>query len=183
VEAEDPLSELADIHVPDAVSFWPPAPGWWVLAAIVLGLLAYAAFLQFRRWQQGQRLKAALHELQRLQQQWQLTPDAERANKLAQVLHTCNSVLKRVALVHYPAAQVASLNGQAWLNFLDHSGNTQQFSSGAAQLLADGAYRRNANADANTVNNLLQLCQQWIATQYKRKADTYAAVNRTREPT
>jgi hypothetical protein len=182
VEAEDPLKELADIHLPDAVSFWPPAPGWWVLAAIVLSLLAYVAFLQFRRWQQAQRLKAALSELTRLQQQWQKTPDAERANKLVQVLHSCNSVLKRVALVHYPAALVASLNGQAWLRFLDHSGNTKQFSSGAAQLLADGAYRRSANADANTVNTLFQLCQQWIAQQYQRKPGNTATTS-TKEPT
>ena len=32
----DPLAKLRDIHSPEAIPFWPPAPGWWVLALIAL---------------------------------------------------------------------------------------------------------------------------------------------------
>ena len=34
METEDPLSQLADIHLPEAVSAWPPAVGWWLLAGL-----------------------------------------------------------------------------------------------------------------------------------------------------
>ena len=36
------LAGLRDIHLPEAGSIWPLAPGWWLLAAAVvaLGLLA-----------------------------------------------------------------------------------------------------------------------------------------------
>ena len=36
------LSNLRDIVVPPEVALWPPAPGWWIVAA---GCLAAAACL------------------------------------------------------------------------------------------------------------------------------------------
>ncbi|MDP7406676.1 MAG: DUF4381 domain-containing protein, partial [SAR324 cluster bacterium] len=28
---QDPLAALRDVHLPPAVSWWPPAPGWWII--------------------------------------------------------------------------------------------------------------------------------------------------------
>jgi len=33
---ENPLVNLKDIHLPPPVSFWPPAPGWWILALLMI---------------------------------------------------------------------------------------------------------------------------------------------------
>ena len=40
---------LRDVHVPVAPSLWPPAPGWWLLAAAVLTVVALLWLLQLRR--------------------------------------------------------------------------------------------------------------------------------------
>ena len=34
--AADPLAGLRDIALPAAVSWWPLAPGWWLLLGLVL---------------------------------------------------------------------------------------------------------------------------------------------------
>lgn len=35
----DNLPELRDIHLPDGVSAFPPAYGWWVILALIIGFL------------------------------------------------------------------------------------------------------------------------------------------------
>ena len=29
--APDPLQDLRDVHMPDPISWWPPAFGWWMI--------------------------------------------------------------------------------------------------------------------------------------------------------
>jgi hypothetical protein len=164
VEAKDPLSDLADIHLPAAVSAWPPAPLWWLLAALVLAALAAAVAWLYRRWLLRKRMQVALDEITAAQTLWQRAQDAESSLAL---LHTCNSVLKRVALVHYPESEVAALHGRTWLSFLDQSGSTTEFSNGAAQILADHSYRRSYNADAETAKALVATVHAWISRQYQ----------------
>ena len=40
---------LRDVHVPAAPSMWPPAPGWWLLAAAALTVIAVIWFLKLRQ--------------------------------------------------------------------------------------------------------------------------------------
>ncbi|HTR01032.1 MAG TPA: DUF4381 domain-containing protein [Candidatus Acidoferrum sp.] len=166
MEAKDPLSDLADIHLPQPVSAWPPAPLWWMLGALVLAVIAWFCLVWLRNWQQRQRLHHALAEIRAAHEQWQQAGGNDTAPAL---LHACNSVLKRVALVHHPEAVVAGLSGQRWLTFLDDSGATDAFTQGAGQLLADGGYRRRLELDEAAVATLIAAIEKWIARQYQRK--------------
>ena len=40
-QAPNPLDQLRDIHLPEPISWWPPAPGWWILAVASCALLAW----------------------------------------------------------------------------------------------------------------------------------------------
>lgn len=170
--AEDPLSQLADIHLPADVSFWPPAPGWWVLAALLLCGLCLLGLVQFRRWQQWQRLDRALTELAQARSRWHKADAATRNQEGLALLYAINSLLKRVALLHFPDEAVAPLAGSAWLHFLDAHGGTQEFSNGAGRVLADGEYRPVFDADADA---LCQLARRWIERQYQHPARGTAA--------
>lgn len=174
MEAEDPLSQLADIHLPEAVPFWPPAPGWWVLAALLLCGLVLLGWVQLRRWQQRQRLARVLAELTQARLAWRQADEINRNIAGLALLYAINSLLKRVALLHFPEARVAPLAGSEWLRFLDAQGATQDFTSGAGQVLAEGEYRPAFDADGEA---LCQLAAQWIQRQYvrPRQASTASA--------
>ena len=46
----DPLAELRDIHLPEAVSLWPLAPGWWLLLALIAAVLGLSIAVWLRRY-------------------------------------------------------------------------------------------------------------------------------------
>ena len=50
MDSEELLAQLADIRLPGEISWWPPAPGWWILAALVLfsGVFAWRAYARAR---------------------------------------------------------------------------------------------------------------------------------------
>ena len=173
MEAEDPLSQLADIHLPGPVSFWPPAPGWWLLAALLLAAGAWFAWRQFRLWQERQRLQRVLKELDVAMAAFRRVEPGEQRNAQGlALLYTVNSLLKRVALVRHPEAEVAALTGQDWLDFLDACGGAGEFRSGPGQVLAEGEYRPRFDADADA---LYATVRRWITQQYRSSASARLA--------
>ncbi len=161
----DPLTALRDWHLPDPVSWWPPAPGWWLIAALLLG----ACVLMLRWWLRRRRTaapaRAALAELERLRARAAEERD-ERGFAAA-----VSALLRRLALVRYPRAQVAGLTGTDWLAFLDRTGGGGRFSTGPGRVLGELPYRApdrlqdgapQASAVALDASVLAQLAGDWI---------------------
>ena len=104
------LAGLRDIHMPEPISLWPLAPGWWLVA---LAVVAAALIFQFvRRRLRLSARRAALGELQRLEQQYSETGDT---SALASGL---SALLRRVALLRGERAEVATLHGEKRAQFL-----------------------------------------------------------------
>jgi len=104
------LAGLRDIHLPEAVSVWPLAPGWWLLAAalVLLGLLA---LLERKRRRTSVR-RAALRELD------ELACDAQAGIDTARLARRLQTLLRRVALVRIGRVEVAGLHGESWFEIL-----------------------------------------------------------------
>ncbi|MNK17862.1 hypothetical protein D3C87_360590 [compost metagenome] len=124
---------LRDVQLPDAPSLWPPAPGWWLLAAALLAVALLGWVWQARR--------------RRRQQRWMRTFDdaVTQAATPVDTVAAIASLLRRAARVRRPGAEL--LQGQAWLEFLDGPGS-RAFSDGDGRLLLDGGYRRQVDAEA-----------------------------------
>jgi len=166
MEAEDPLSQLADIHLPAAVTFWPPAPGWWVLVALVLLALALLGRRQLQLLLVRRRLATALRELSFVHAAWKEQQDQDIAGRNAAglaLLYGFNAILKRVALATSTDPLIPRLIGPAWLQFLDSFDGRTDFSTGVGRVLADGTYRPVFDAD---VDGLHALCRRWITARY-----------------
>lgn len=150
--ASDPLLQLRDVHAPPPPQFWPPAPGWWLLAALAIAsalLLGRYAYRRYRLRRQRQRIIGALLDLE------QGFEHAKAPDFVAQV----SVLLRRVALSRFPRARVASLSGQEWLRFLDETGGGGRFSCAPGKVLASGPYQPHAEVDARA---LVELARDWI---------------------
>ena len=143
----DPLAALRPLHEPVPVSWWPPAPGWWILAAILLACMVWLVWWYLR----GRIRRAALRELDELLNNSDLS-DREFAAGVS-------ALLKRYALHSCPGQEVASLTGKKWLEFLDAAAGRGQFVSGPGKVLASCAYSSDCRVDRQALGSL---CRQWI---------------------
>lgn len=140
---------LRDMQVPEAIGWWPLAPGWWLLLVLCVALLG-VLFLYLRRKLQDPR-RAALQELKKIEQQFASHQDKQ------QLLMDCNTLLKRLALTLYPRSDVASLSGQQWLTFLKESNS--RVDAKKLEVLVYGPYQPAVDLSSD---DLVQSCRGWI---------------------
>jgi len=143
---------LRDIHLPDAVSWWPPAIGWWLLPLLVIALVFFIRWLIKRLRYQPVNKRVQL-EFEHLQQAYQQHRDAR------QLAADISVLLRRSCLSYKDRKHSASLTGDAWIKALN-SISTVQFSDDIAQQLLSAPYRRQADIDADA---LLAACHAWIS--------------------
>lgn len=147
---------LRDIHLPDGIAWWPPAPGWWGLLGLIV-VIAGITFFLYRRWQRRRLYRAAGHELNRIQTALAQHGDAQ------QFIQSISIWLRRVCLSCYPRAEVAGLTGRDWLAFLDQQWTADKpeprFSQELGQLLITAPYQPHSDIDSEA---LLQLCRDWL---------------------
>lgn len=154
------LQNLRDIQYPEPVSWWPLAPGWYMLAlGLVLGVMGASYF--FCVWRRARRQKAKI--LERLTA---LQAVARHANSTKAVMEL-SVLLKQVALKLGPREKIAHLYGDEWLAFLDKMGNTQEFSQGVGRLLLTAPYQGAMPAD---IGPLFQLAEDWLRYQMQGRS-------------
>lgn len=155
----DPLAELRNIHLPDPVSLFPTAPGWWILAILVLVCIYLLVRWLVRHWRNNRYRRVGIKQLNRIFKQFEFDEDPK------QYLAGFSELLKRLALTVYPRELVASLTGEEWVAFLDQSADSKAFSMGTGQVLMYSTYEREIDFD---VLDLHRLGLNWIRRHRKR---------------
>ncbi|MCY7295869.1 DUF4381 domain-containing protein [Alteromonas sp. a30] len=102
----NPLDQLQDIHLPQAVSMWPPAYGWWLLALLIILTIGASVYFWLQRRQWLKAKKAALQQLKELDPESQQWPQ------------DVNALLKRLCLSYLPHEDFARTHGKQWAQFL-----------------------------------------------------------------
>lgn len=151
-QGADLLSQLRDIHAAPAAPLWPPAPGWWVLAMmLVIGL-----FLLFRqglkRYRAQQRRQALIKFVDRVEQQ--LDPALEPQ----EFLSSLNRVIKIVALRAFPDNHCALMQGREWTDFVQIKIGDKG-PVGELSALADGPYQQSPSFNPAA---LTEMTRRWI---------------------
>jgi Domain of unknown function (DUF4381) len=149
---------LRDIHIPEPITWWPPAIGWWFLAVLTPLLIVFFVWF-YKRLTRQTALKTAKKYLTAIKQD----TSKEASQKLAEL----SVLIRRVAISVAPRELAAGLTGREWLAYLDQSVKGSPFSEGVGQLLADAPYRKSAVTDAE-ISPLISLCEDWLKAQAKK---------------
>ena len=135
------LDNLRDIALPVPVPWWPPAPGWWVLCAVLVVVIVVVALRTWRTWRANAYRREALRELQ-------------SARCVAEIAE----ILKRTALCAYPRTDIAALSGPDWCQWLGETG-AGQVPDKVAKSLTEGVFGRVDSIDIEPVSTF---AADWI---------------------
>jgi hypothetical protein len=150
VNPSDPLAQLRDIHLPEAVSWWPLAPGWWVLAALLVAGFAYTGHYLWQCHQAFSYRRQALQQIKQL-------PNNSQHQRITSLF----ALLKRVAVSAYPELNLSSLSQAEFIDFLKKTTPKAGFD----QLPTNWQtlfYANNSEVPVELVNQLLLSGTRWI---------------------
>ncbi len=150
---------LKDIHTSQAIGWWPPAPGWW-LVAVLVPVVIFLLFQLYKRLTRKTAIKTAKKLLTELKQDLSIDNNKK--------LCTLSTLIRRTAISVAPRENVAGLTGQAWLAFLDASVAGSPFSEGIGRYLADAPYRPSLPEELD-ISQLISLCESWLNAQSRQR--------------
>ncbi len=147
---------LRDIHLPETVSAWPPAPGWWITPLLLLLLLLLAWFLYRRLSKKTPWQRQAFKELQVIEEHYQQERDGQ------QLVKALSGLIRRSAMSHQGRQATAGLQGEAWLLYLDSVMEKPAFHSETGRLLIDSLWRPEAQISPQQADHLIHLTRDWL---------------------
>jgi len=156
---------LRGLHLPEAVGWWPLAPGWWLLiaAAVIAAGLLLRAWLRHRVHAAARR--KALRQLEESRSAY-----AYHGNPVTLGAEV-SELLRRTMLAYAPRAEVAGLTGDEWLDWLDRDLEEPRFRQGAGRSLLDLPYRNPESvADDVDIDGMLAAVRERLQTPVGRGA-------------
>lgn len=157
--------DLRDIHLPEAISWWPIAPGWWLLAAGLL--LALLVIIIARKVFLSRQLKRDIKvELENIKQQFQQTQNKSQLAKSLSIL------IRRTTISYYPSKNIAGLTGENWLVFLDQTNANAsadiKFESRTGNVLLTAPYQSEDSLADFDSQTFIRLCESWLLSHHNK---------------
>ena len=147
----DPLDALRDIYLPVEPHWWPPAPGWWITAALILAMLWWCG-RRFWAYRAATRpIRAAQRMIDSL-----IAEEATATSNDATLANQCNEVLKRLLVVALGMRTLTNQSGETWLRTLDQLSMTTSFTQGAGSALGEDRFRPQFSANRRALLNCVK---------------------------
>ncbi len=147
----NPLAELKDVHLPAPVSIFPLATGWYIVIGLIFILVAVLIWWQLRRHKKKQQQQEIFSLLKQIEANAVTTSDEK-------TIEESSILLKRVAVAKFPEQKPQLLFGKNWLQFLDKTGKTSEFTTGSGRYLGE-IYQKQQLEDKKA---FFALIEKWL---------------------
>lgn len=158
----DPLSQLRDIHLPPPISWWPLAPGWWIL--IFAGIFAFIYLTRILM----QRYRSNLYRRQALKKLSLIILNSQKCNteKLALIME----LLKQAVGSAYQGDHFNSQNTKDFILFLKNSCSKPCFTEFSTDLEIS-LYSKQADQRDNELilETLVDDSKTWLKNHYPKR--------------
>ncbi|HAH44715.1 DUF4381 domain-containing protein [Gimesia sp.] len=153
------LDRMHDIIVPEPISWWPWAPGWYVVLVVLLCAILYLGCCYWQHWRSNHYRRIALVELQQ-----------------ACSIPAVSELLRRTALAVAPRSEIAAKTGSSWTEWLIDRAPVSMPDQIRQQLSA-GVYD-STESDCD-IKELKAYAAQWIRRHHQNPlCDTQPAKQR-----
>jgi hypothetical protein len=149
MDTNNALNELKDIHLPEQISIFPLAVGWYILIALILVITIVVL------WQNSKKRKYKTQ----IRNIYQILDTIERKDD-DEVVSEVSILLKRVAIMQFPDQNPHTLFGEKWLMFLDKTGKTTEFTNGTGKCLSN-IYQKQ---QLDNPKQFFILIKKWLGT-------------------
>jgi hypothetical protein len=144
---DDALNQLRDLHLPEAPGIWPPAPGWWIAAAIAIVACALLFIRLYRTRRRGAWLRHAVGALDQL-----LASTRDGSIAARDFADAVNALLKRAVIHGAHRQEAAPLTGSAWLEYLDRIVARDAFTHGPGRALGNARFAPTFASDPDALH-------------------------------
>ena len=158
-EVQQMLAEqLRDVHLPEAISWWPLAWGWWLILGLILLIVTTSVFFFYKKRQKNRYRGLAITSLEIAYSNW-----SDNQNNQA-YLHQANDILKRCVLHVSKSAPLATQTGQTWVAELNNWGK-KALSEKTQNALGFECYQAAPSSDIKALHTELMY---WLKTHEYR---------------
>lgn len=133
------LAQLKDIKIPAPISWWPLAPGWNILMALLLAMIILSVVVIYKAKAKKKCLTTLQSEIANLYDQY--------SNDSHQYAQRLSPLLKRIALLRFTPSEINALHGKTWEDFLNKHSRSKSFDT-----LTLAAYNPKAFLDISEIS-------------------------------
>ncbi|MFD1293743.1 DUF4381 domain-containing protein [Lutibacter holmesii] len=148
VSSSEPVGTILE---PDPLPFTFETIGWKVLAVLLLIVLVFTLYKQFKLYKKNTYRRVAIKKI-----------EAIESSTAQNEINNLNIVLKQVAITTFGRENVANLFGNEWLVFLDSKSKKGEFLKYEVDFF-DAIYK-NKKVNKSTLKEICKTSKNWIKT-------------------
>lgn len=148
--------KLRDIHLPDGLSWWPPAIGWWV-SLLLLIIIVVALILFIRKITRPSLKKMARAIVEEVIDDYSLHNDQLR------LIQQFSIALRRIGMSYLPRNKTAGVSGRDWYQQLNQLAESKPLTDNTVQILLELPYQRERLLDEQQIDTLQSQVRSWVS--------------------